>query len=582
MQVVPADVAPDWREYDLTDRAENERDTEAARLAADDRERRFDLTSPPLMRFTAIRLSADRVRLVMTNHHILLDGWSMPLLWQELTELYVSGGDPVSLPRVRPYREYLAWLDARDREAARTAWQESLSSLDEATLLAPGAGPAEAASLSVPFGLDRDATAALSAWARGHGVTMNTVVQGAWALALAQATGRDDVVFGATVSGRPPELPGVESMIGLFINTLPVRARLDHAEPLGDLFRRLQAEQARLLDHQWAGLADIQRWAGHGELFDTAMVFQNYPVSADTTSRQLDGLRVAGYDAVESTDFAVNLVAHTRDDALRLRLDHRADTCPGDLVRSLADRMLRVLEALVTDSDIPVARLDTLDPAERERVLVEWNGARTELPGTPLHELITEQARRTPDKTAVACGDASLTYAELEARANQLARHLLEQGVGAEDFVAITLPKSLDAITSMLAVLKTGAAYLPIDPDYPAERITYILDDARPALTLTEPVNPADYENRPDGSLTDAERRSPWSPRHAAYMIYTSGSTGRPKGVIIEHHALATYLHRARTTYTAMNGDTVLHSPSPSTSPSPPCGHPSPPAERST
>ncbi|MGY4275178.1 non-ribosomal peptide synthase/polyketide synthase [Streptomyces sp. M18.1] len=561
VQVVPADVAPDWREYDLTDRAENERDTEAARLAADDRERRFDLTSPPLMRFTAIRLSADRVRLVMTNHHILLDGWSMPLLWQELTELYVSGGDPVSLPRVRPYREYLAWLDARDREAARTAWQESLSGLDEATLLAPGAGPAEAAPLSVPFGLDRDATAALSAWARGQGVTMNTVVQGAWALALAQATGRDDVVFGATVSGRPPELPGVESMIGLFINTLPVRARLDHAEPLGDLFRRLQAEQARLLDHQWAGLADIQRWAGHGELFDTAMVFQNYPVSADTTSRQLDGLRVAGYDAVESTDFAVNLVAHTRDDALRLRLDHRADTCPGDLVRSLADRMLRVLEALVTDSDIPVARLDTLDPAERERVLVEWNGARTELPGTPLHELITEQAHRTPDATAVACGDTSLTYAELDARANQLARHLLEQGVGAEDFVAITLPKSLDAITSMLAVLKTGAAYLPIDPDYPAERITYILGDARPALTLTEPVNPADYENRPHGPLTDAERRSPWSPRHAAYMIYTSGSTGRPKGVIIEHHALATYLHRARRTYTAMNGDTVLHSP---------------------
>ncbi|MFJ8650993.1 non-ribosomal peptide synthase/polyketide synthase [Streptomyces rochei] len=561
VQVVPADVAPDWREYDLTDRAENERDTEAARLAADDRERRFDLTSPPLMRFTAIRLSSGHVRLVMTNHHILLDGWSMPLLWQELTELYVSGGDPVSLPRVRPYREYLAWLDARDREAARTAWQESLSGLDETTLLAPGAGPAEAAPLSVPFGLDRDATAALSAWARGHGVTMNTVVQGAWALALAQATGRDDVVFGATVSGRPPELPGVESMIGLFINTLPVRARLDHAEPLGDLFRRLQAEQARLLDHQWAGLADIQRWAGHGELFDTAMVFQNYPVSADTTSRQLDGLRVAGYDAVESTDFAVNLVAHTRDDALRLRLDHRADTCAGDLVRSLADRMLRVLEALVTDSDIPVARLDTLDPAERERVLVEWNGPRTELPGTPLHELITEQAHRTPDATAVACGDASLTYAELDARANQLARHLLEQGVGAEDFVAITLPKSLDAITSMLAVLKTGAAYLPIDPDYPTERITYILDDARPALTLTEPVNPADYENRPHGPLTDAERRSPWSPRHPAYMIYTSGSTGRPKGVIIEHHALATYLHRARRTYTAMNGDTVLHSP---------------------
>ncbi|MEU4146693.1 amino acid adenylation domain-containing protein, partial [Streptomyces parvulus] len=453
VQVVPAEVEPDWREHDLTDRTEDEREAEARRLAAEDRERRFDLTSPPLMRFLALRLSADRVRLVMTNHHILLDGWSMPLLWQELTELYVSGGDPVSLPRVRPYRDYLSWLDARDREAARTAWQESLAGLDEATLLAQGTARAETPTLSVSFGLDGDATAALSAWARGRGVTMNTVVQGAWALALAQATGRDDVVFGATVSGRPPELPGVESMIGLFINTLPVRARLDHAEPLDALFRRLQAEQARLLDHQWAGLADIQQWAGHGELFDTAMVFQNYPVSADTTSRQLDGLRVAGFDAVESTDFAVNLVAHTRDDALRLRLDHRADTCSGDLVRSLADRMLRVLEALVTDSDRPVAHLDTLDPAERERVLVEWNGVRTELPGTPLHDLISEQAHRTPDAVAVVCDAVSLTYAELDRRANQLARHLLAQGLGAEDFVAITLPKSVDAITSMLAVV---------------------------------------------------------------------------------------------------------------------------------
>ncbi|MET8395208.1 amino acid adenylation domain-containing protein, partial [Streptomyces anthocyanicus] len=562
VQVVPAELEPDWRECDLTDRAdEAERDAEAGRLAAGDRERRFDLTSPPLMRFTAIRLSADRVRLVMTNHHILLDGWSMPLLWQELTELYVSGGDPVSLPPVRPYRDHLAWLGARDRDAARDAWRRSLSGLDEATLLAPDAGPAEAAPLGIPFGLDRDATAALSAWARGRGVTMNTVVQGAWALALAQATGRDDVVFGATVSGRPPELPGVESMIGLFINTLPVRARLDQAEPLGDLFRRLQNEQARLLDHQWPGLADIQHWAGHGELFDTAMVFQNYPVSADTTSRQLDGLRVAGYDAVESTDFAVNLVAHTRDDALRLRLDYRADACAGDLVRSLADRMLRVLEALVTDSDRPVAHLDTLDPAVRERVLVEWNGAPTELPGTPLHELISGQARLTPDAVAVVCDGTPLTYAELDGRANQLARHLLGEGLGAEDFVAIALHKSLDAVISMLAVLKAGAAYLPIDPDYPAERITYMLDDARPALTLTEPVPVERYTGHSVTAVTDEERRSPWSARHAAYMIYTSGSTGRPKGVVIEHHALATYLHRARNTYSAMTGVTVLHSP---------------------
>ncbi|MFD6725935.1 amino acid adenylation domain-containing protein, partial [Streptomyces sp. NPDC060131] len=217
--------------------------------------------------------------------------------------------------------------------------------------------------------------------------------------------------------------------------------------------------------------------------------------------------------------------------------------------------------AVTTAPDRPIGAVELMDSAERERVLVEWNGAPTELPGTPLHELISEQARQTPDAVAVVCDGTSLTYAELDRRANQLARHLLGEGLGAEDFVAIALAKSLDAVISMLAVLKTGAAYLPIDPDYPAERITYMLDDARPALTLTEPVPVERYTGHSVTAVTDEERRSPWSARHAAYMIYTSGSTGRPKGVVIEHHALATYLHRARNTYTAMTGVTVLHSP---------------------
>ncbi|MDX2930849.1 AMP-binding protein, partial [Streptomyces sp. NRRL_B-16638] len=237
-----------------------------------------------------------------------------------------------------------------------------------------------------------------------------------------------------------------------------------------------------LLDHQWPGLADIQHWAGHGELFDTAMVFQNYPVEEGdlTAPADPDRLRVASADIKGGTHFAVNVVATMRGAELSFRVDYRPDLYDEAYARDFGRRMLRVLETLISDPDRPVAHLDTLDPAVRERVLVEWNGAPTQLPGTPLHELISEQARLTPDAVAVVCDGTSLTYAELDGRANQLARHLLERGLGAEDFVAIALHKSLDAVTSMLAVLKTGAAYLPIDPDYPAERITYMLDDARP------------------------------------------------------------------------------------------------------
>ncbi|KIF66779.1 hypothetical protein HY68_33390, partial [Streptomyces sp. AcH 505] len=245
-QLVLRDVEVPWQEHDLSGLPEEERASEADRLAAEERGRRFDLARPPLLRFTALRLSADRVRLVMTNHHILLDGWSLPALLKELMALYTAGGQASGLPRVRPYGEYLTWLDSRDREAARQAWQQSLSDLDEPCLLAPGSAGPVTAPEHVFFSAGPDLSEALAIWARAQGVTMNTVVQGAWALALAQSTGRDDVVFGATVSGRPPELPGVEQMIGLFINTLPVRVRLNNAEPLSTLFRRLQNEQTHL------------------------------------------------------------------------------------------------------------------------------------------------------------------------------------------------------------------------------------------------------------------------------------------------------------------------------------------------
>ncbi|MFG1672554.1 AMP-binding protein, partial [Streptomyces sp. Y7] len=328
-------------------------------------------------------------------------------------------------------------------------------------------------------------------------------------------------------------------------------------------FRRLQNEQTTLLDHQWPGLTDIQTWTGHPQLFDTAMVFQNYPVDEAPVDAPADGggLRVASADIKGGTHFAVNVVATMRGTELSFRVDYRPDLFNAADARDFGDRMLRVLSALVEADDVPVGRLDTLEPDVRERVLVEWNGPSTELPDVPLHELVARQAARTPDAVALVCDGQSLTYGELNARGNQLARHLIAEGVGAEQFVAVALPKSLDAVVALLAVVKAGAAYLPIDPDYPTERVSYMLDDATPVLTLREPVPAAEWADRPATEITDSERRKPWAAGHAAYMIYTSGSTGRPKGVVIDHHALATYLHRARTAYPATAGSTVLHSP---------------------
>ncbi|WP_344929845.1 condensation domain-containing protein, partial [Streptosporangium carneum] len=558
VQLIVRDVPSPWREVDLSELPEAAIEAEARRVADEERVRRFDLGRPPLVRFTLIRLGAERHRLVMTNHHILWDGWSLPLLLDDLMRLYAAGGDPGGLPAVRPYRDYLDWLAGQDADAARTAWQGALTGVEDPTRIASGdsAGvPAE--SQEILFGLSAERTAALVECARSRGLTLNTVVQGAWAVVLSRLTGRDDVVFGVTVSGRPPELEGVESMVGLFINTLPLRLRLRYAEPLAGMLARLQEEQAALLAHHHLGLAEIQNLVGLGELFDTTMVFENYPVDETTLTSLVDatGLRVTNTVATVATHYAINL-ATVPGKELGFRLLHRPDLVDADEARTVIERFVRVLDALVSDPDQPAGRVEVLDSAERDRLLREWNDTAREIPGEHLPALFEAQVARTPDAPAVASESDALSYAELNARANRLARHLIQRGIGAEDFVVTALPRSPELVVALLAVLKAGAAYLPVDPDYPAERIGFMLGDAAPVLTLTTAEQASGLPAGPpplvlddsgtvealarcsDADVVDADRVVPLSLGHPAYVIYTSGSTGRPKGVVVEHRSL--------------------------------------------
>ncbi|PPK63651.1 non-ribosomal peptide synthetase [Actinokineospora auranticolor] len=521
---VPRDVELPWREVDV-----DNWDV----LLAEDRAERFDLTQPPLLRVLLGRLGPERHRLLITYHHILLDGWSTPLLARELFQLYTAKGDASALPTVRPYKDYLSWLRAKDADASRAAWAEALAGFEEPTLLAAGADPsgsAEQQPIPLPDGL----TDTLAALARAHGVTLNTVVQTAWALLLARTLGRDDVVFGATVSGRPPELPGVDSMIGLFINTVPVRVRLDPAETVAALLTRVQAEQARVMDHQHVGLADIQRAAGVGELFDTLTVFESYFVdtAALESAEAATGLRVRAGETRDATHYPATLVATGPDLLLKYR--------PGlvDPVE-LSERLVRVLTALAADPSVPVSRVDGLAADERENLLRTWNPTGEAGEQATIPARFAEQVAANPDGIALVSGDTRLTYAELDARSTGLARVLRNQG--AQGFVAIALPRSAELVVAVLAVLKAGAAYLPLDPDYPAARLELMLTDAAPTLLITTPdlhdrfgdiatVNPHDTA---DGPVSTA-----LTPDHPAYVIYTSGSTGTPKGVVVPHRAV--------------------------------------------
>ncbi|MEV5243631.1 amino acid adenylation domain-containing protein, partial [Streptomyces cinnamoneus] len=570
VQLILRQVELPWTDVDLSGLPEGEREAELARLVEEDRTRRFDIATPPLVRFTLIHLGPGRHRFLVTNHHILLDGWSMARVLGELFELYGTKGDASHLPRVTPYRDYLSWLGRQDRPAAEAAWRKALDGLDQPTLVGGSASESPRSGTvrgQYKAALSPQETAALSQWARQAGLTVNTVVQAAWAVMLGQLTGRDDVVFGATVSGRPADIPGVESMVGLFINTLPVRIRLDPAETLADLLARVQDQQTELMPHQHMGLSDIQRLAGHGELFDTLVVFENYPVDSQSLEQSAGTLGIVASENRDDTHYPLTMAVLVGEH-LELQLAYQPEVLDPALVEVLTAGLVRLLTTVGEDAERPVGLRRPLSPELEKRLIAEGRGPGLTVPENEvLPDLLQAQAARVPDGTALVCDGEVLTFSELNSRANRLARLLVEQGAGPEGVVALALPRSADLVVALHAVLKSGAAYLTLDPEYPAERVAYMFDDVRPVAVITlagiaeglpeataavprvvldAPGTLRSLAAASDDDLAQADRRAPLAPANLAYVIYTSGSTGRPKGVAVTHRNAVNLFHGQR------------------------------------
>ncbi|ALN64398.1 non-ribosomal peptide synthase TIGR01720 domain protein [Lysobacter antibioticus] len=546
-----------------------------AQAIADDQQQRFELTRAPLLRFVLVRESASRHYLLFTSHHILLDGWSSPILLQELFALYRNGADAQALPRVTPYRDYMRWLTSRDAAAARSAWRDAFAGFEEPSRIAPATtSPAVPDTLRID--LPDALVQSLTRLTRGLGVTLNTVVQAAWGLLLGRLTHRRDVAFGTTVSGRPPELAGVEQMVGLFINTLPLRLQWRPDESVRELLVRLQSEQSALLDHQHLGLTEIQRLAGHAELFDTLVVLENFPVGDDADDAP-DALRIAlhSHHGGDTSHYPVGL-ALIPGQPYQLKLSYRPDLFTREQVLRLGGRYQRLLEAFVADAQQPVGRIELLDAAEATQVLRDWNASEHAVPAQTLAELVSAQAARTPEAVAVVFEDERLSYAELDARANRLAHRLIADGIGPEDLVGVALPRSLELVVALCAVLKSGAAYLPLDTDYPSDRLAHMIANAAPVRVLTRgdvverlPAHEgllcvddagfvASLDGFPSSAPTDAERTRPLHLDHPAYVIYTSGSTGTPKGAVIPHRGIVNRLAWMQGEYGLQADDAVL------------------------
>ncbi|MBF6352929.1 non-ribosomal peptide synthase/polyketide synthase [Nocardia flavorosea] len=572
VQVVLDEVPIDWTEHDRSATGSADDLVEADRL------QRFDLTEPRLIRFTLIKTGPQTWQFVVSNHHILLDGWSMPLLMRDLLALYAVRADRSALPAARSYRHFLDWVGRQDHDASLAAWRAALAGVGEPTLLArPDSGGASAHEIEelsgeYTFELDSAATARIVALAAELGVTANTVLQVAWAVLLGRITSRDDVLFGATVSGRPPQLTGVETMVGLFINTIPVRVRFDQSETARELLARVQGEQADLLDHHYVGLADIHAAAGMATLFDTLLVFESYPVDADGLQAQatdIDGMAVTGLSSIDATHYPLSLIA-SLGTTLHIRAGYLRDTFDEPAVRRIADQLVRVLTALTVAPESPLGDIDLLDSAERDLVLRTWNDTAYPADRTAtLVSMFDAQRTRTSDAPALTYADETLTYAEFATRVNLLARWLIDRGVGPESFVALGMRRSIDLVVGMYAVTVAGGAYVPLDPDHPAERTEYILATADPVCVLTSgddlPIDTAqvridklDLTGYADSPITDADRVAPLRAGNTAYVIFTSGSTGRPKGVAVSHAAIVNRLVWMQTEYGLTSSDAVL------------------------
>ncbi|MEV0252350.1 amino acid adenylation domain-containing protein [Nocardia sp. NPDC050712] len=544
-------------------------DDQLADVLAAEQQRRFDPATAPMVRFAMHRTLSGRSFLTLTTHHILVDGWSMPLLMKDLLTLYATRGDATVLPRVRPYRDYLAWLARQDPAASLRAWTEALAGL-EPTPLAPALPtppvPGEGVG-STKFQLTPEETTALSAFATSSGVTVNTVVQAAWALVIAGCTDRDEAVFGAAVSGRPPQLDGVDEMVGLFVNTLPVRVRFDPRWTARELVSRLQSEQAALLDHHYVGLADIQRRLGTDNLFDSLMAFESYPVDTEglaQASNSIDGMAVADLKAVNYTHYPLTVLINL-DAQLHVEVLHQRSMLNTAVANAVAERLRMLITGFVSAPGRTLAETSLLLTAE-SRILGSLND--TEAPelaaDATLVSLFHEQCARTPHAPALTFGAETLTYAELRYRARSLAGALVQHGAGPETLVAVAMRRSIDLVVAIYAVLEAGAGYVPVDPDHPVERNDHVLSGARPRFVLTTAAD--GFETDTGIEVLDIASLQPIpadlpepSPDNLAYVIYTSGSTGRPKGVMITHRQMVNQFRWAQTVYPHDTNDVVLH-----------------------
>ncbi|MFD0552535.1 amino acid adenylation domain-containing protein [Streptomyces rectiviolaceus] len=546
----------------------------------------FDVSQDLPLRAWLFELGGDEHVLLVVVHHIAGDAWSMGPLARDLTAAYAArcdGRSPSWTPLPVQYGDYSIWQrdilgdegDPDSQVARQLAfWRDTLADLPEELTL-PADRPRPAVSSyegdRVAFELSPETYARLTAVARDHRASLFMVVQTALAALLSRLGAGTDIPIGTPIAGRTDD--ALDDLVGFFVNTLVLRTDVSGDPTFAELLERVRAQDLAAYAHQdlpFERLVEVvnpERSLSRHPLFQTMLVLNNTDQGAGDAVASLPGLTVSGQTVEAGAakfDLSFRLgerrTATGQPVALGGALDFSTDLFDRGTAQDIVDRFVRVLEAVAADPLRSVGALEILDAAERERLLVEWNGVERSVRGVSLPVLFGEQVAESPDAVAVVSGEVSLSYGELDARSNRVARWLVSQGVGAERFVGVKLARSVDLVVALLGVVKAGGAYVPVDPEYPAERIAHILSDADPVLVIDDVSVLEQAESFSDAPLTDADRLAALELHHPVYVIYTSGSTGRPKGVVVEHASVGHYLERAREVYADAAGSALLHS----------------------
>ncbi len=564
LQVVRRQVDLPWQEHDWHDLPLAEREARFAEFLRADHARSFDLRKAPLTRVAVVRWTEKEWRVVWSFSHFVLDGWSMALVLSEVLSLYGAARDgrELALPPARPFREFIGWLRRQDPEQAKAYWQRTLPGFEPPTALPfdGTGGPRDTgwAAVEIEHAVDPRVERNLNELVRRHQITPNTLFQGLWGLLLGRYGATTDVVYGSIVSGRPYELDGVEAMVGMFINILPVRLGVDPATGLIPWLQRLQADQFEQREFEYCSYEQIVVWTGMPRnlpLYESVLVYENYPIDP---LRQDGGLALRDVHLAAAGNFPLTLYMEPNPGGMTLKLAYHWNRFSDGAAERLLTGLESLLAAVLERPEARLGDLSLLRPAERAELIAAAAGPRAGLGSLPVHRAFQLQAARTPEAVAVTSALGTLSYGELDRAARRLAVRLRAAGVGPESIVGLCAERSAEMVAGMLAILEAGGAYLPLDPAYPPERLAYMLADSGARVLLAQerllaklPVEqagvvlldgiavPGTVEDAPAPVAADVALG------RLAYVIYTSGSTGRPKGVLVSHAALAHYVDSA-------------------------------------